>query len=42
MQINIYDAQNDEYVCPAKERMGYRFSTEDKGKKLRVYVTSRC
>ncbi len=38
----IYDAKKDEYVCPAKARMRYRFTTEDKGKKLRVYWTTQC
>jgi len=38
----IYDAEKDEYVCPAKERMPYKFTTEEKGKKLRVYMTFRC
>ncbi len=38
----IYDAKKDEYVCPAKARMRYRFTTEDKGKKLRVYWTNQC
>ena len=38
----IYDAKEDEYVCPAKERLTYRFTTEDKGKQLRVYWTNRC
>jgi len=37
-----YDAQQDEYVCPAKARMPYRFTTEEKGKKLRVYMTYQC
>jgi len=38
----IYDAEEDEYVCPAKERLRYRFTTEDKGKQLRVYWTNQC
>jgi transposase len=38
----IYDAKHDEYVCPARQRMRYRFSTEDKGKKMRVYMTRHC
>ena len=38
----IYDAKHDEYVCPARQRMTYRFSTEDKGKKMRVYMTRHC
>ena len=38
----IYDAEKDEYVCPAKERMTYRFTTEEKGKQLRAYWSSQC
>ena len=38
----IYDAEADEYICPAKERMSYRFSTEEKGKKFHVYMTRHC
>ena len=38
----IYDAKQDVYVCPAKARMSYRFTTEDKGRQLRVYWTNRC
>ncbi len=37
-----YDAKQDEYVCPARQRMTYRFSTADKGKKMRVYMTRHC
>jgi transposase len=37
-----YDADQDEYVCPAEERMPYKFTTEEKGKKLRVYMTFKC
>ncbi len=37
-----YDAKEDEYVCPAKERMTYRFTTEEKGKQLRAYWTNQC
>jgi len=38
----IYDAEKEEYVCPAKARLIYRFTTEDKGKQLRVYWTNQC
>ncbi len=38
----IYDAEEDEYICPAKERMSYRFTTEEKGKKFHVYMTRHC
>ena len=38
----IYDAEEDEYICPAKERMIYRFTTVEDGKQMRVYWTSQC
>ena len=38
----IYDAEKDEYVCPAKARLMYRFTTEEKGKQLRAYWTNQC
>ena len=38
----IYDADKDEYICPAKARLIYRFTTEDKGKQLRAYWSNRC
>ena len=37
-----YDAEQDEYVCPAEQRMPYKFTTEEKGKTLRVYMTFKC
>jgi len=38
----IYDARQDEYVCPARQRMRWRFTTEEKGKQFKVYMTSHC
>jgi transposase len=38
----IYDAQNDYYVCPAKERLRYAFDTVEHDKQMRVYMTNRC
>ncbi len=38
----IYDAEQDEYVCPAKERMTYKFTTVEDGKQMRAYMTNRC
>jgi transposase len=38
----IYDAKKDEYICPARERLSYRFTTEEKGKQLRAYWTNGC
>ncbi len=38
----IYDAKQDEYVCPARQRMRCRFTTEEKGKQFKVYTTRHC
>ena len=38
----IYDTKRDEYVCPAKAKMTYRYTTEDKGKQMRAYMTDQC
>ena len=38
----VYDAEADEYVCPAKERMTYRFTTVEDGKQMRAYWTNQC
>lgn len=37
-----YDAKANEYICPAGERLSYRNDSEEKGKTLWVYWTSRC
>lgn len=37
-----YDAKNNEYICPARERLTYRFTTKEEGKQLHVYWTSQC
>jgi len=37
-----YDAKANEYICPAGERLSYRHDSEENGKKLWVYWTSRC
>ena len=38
----IYIADDDEYECPAGERLSYRCKTEDKGKVIYRYWTSAC
>jgi transposase len=38
----IYKSDIDEYVCPAGERVIYRFSTQEKGKTIRVYWSASC
>ena len=37
-----YIAEADEYECPAKERLIYRFSRKEKGKLIRRYWSSAC
>jgi len=37
-----YDAERNEYVCPAGERLTYRFDSVEKGKRLWVYERSGC
>ena len=37
-----YDARANEYICPAGERLSYRYDSEEKGKTLYVYWTTRC
>jgi len=38
----VYVAAEDVYRCPAGERLTYRFTGEEDGKKLRRYLTSAC
>ena len=37
-----YDAKANEYICPAGERLSYRYDSEEQGKTLWVYWTTRC
>jgi hypothetical protein len=37
-----YIAEDDEYECPAGERLIYRFTGEEAGKKIRRYWSSAC
>jgi len=37
-----YDAKTNEYVCPAGERLTYRFDSVENGMTLWVYMTSEC
>ena len=37
-----YDAESNEYVCPAGERLTYRFDSVESGKTLWVYMTNEC
>src|SRR3546814_9179148 len=38
----IYVAQDNEYQCPAGQRLTYRHSTIEEGMKIDVYWTSVC
>lgn len=38
----IYDAEEDEYVCPAGERLTWRFQAEEKGQIIDKYWSSAC
>ena len=38
----VYEAGTDTYRCPAGERLPYRFTGEEDGKKLRRYWTTAC
>ena len=37
-----YDAKHNEYICPAGQRLTYRFDSVEKGKKLWVYERYGC
>ena len=38
----IYRPEDDEYECPAGERLIYRFTGDDRGKVIRKYWSSAC
>ena len=38
----IYHADDDEYECPAEERLIWRFETQEKGLQLHKYWSSHC
>jgi transposase len=38
----VYIAADDVYICPARERLAYRATTNDAGKIIRRYWTSAC
>jgi transposase len=37
-----YDAQHNEYICPAGQRLTYRFDSVEHDKRLWVYETNQC
>jgi transposase len=37
-----YDSERNEYVCPAGQRLTYRFDSVEHGMKLWVYMTYQC
>jgi transposase len=38
----VYVAADDVYICPARERLTYRYASEDDGKMMRRYWTNAC
>ena len=38
----VYEADGDCYRCPAKERLDFRFETQEGDKKFRYYWTQAC
>ena len=38
----VYEADRDCYRCPAKERLDFRFETQEGDKKFRYYWTNAC
>jgi transposase len=38
----VYLAEDDVYLCPAGERLTYRYTNEEEGKTLRRYWTTAC
>jgi transposase len=38
----VYVAEDDVYLCPAGERLTYRYTNEEEGKTLRRYWTTAC
>jgi transposase len=38
----VYVAKDDVYLCPAGERLTYRFTSEEAGKRMRRYWTTAC
>jgi transposase len=38
----VYVAEDDIYLCPAGERLTYRFTSEEAGKRMRRYWTTAC
>lgn len=38
----IYRSEDDEYECPAGDRLKWRFTRDEKGQEIRVYWSSNC
>ena len=38
----VYLPEKDAYRCPAGERLPYRFTSEEDGKRIRRYWTTAC
>jgi len=38
----VYDATKNEYICPAREALIWRFSSVEKGMNMHCYWSSKC
>jgi hypothetical protein len=38
----VYKADKDAYLCPARQRLTYRYTNEEDGKVMRSYWTTAC
>lgn len=38
----VYDAEENEYICPAGERLTYRYTNQEAGRTLHSYWTNAC
>ena len=38
----MYDRKKDQYICPAKQRLDYKFTTIEQEREIKYYTTSAC
>jgi hypothetical protein len=38
----VYEAHSDSYLCPAGERLSFKFATTELGRDIKYYATSAC
>ncbi len=41
-RTSVYSAQDDTYRCPAGEALTYRYTSDEAGKMMRAYWTTKC